>query len=49
MKSSIKGLFVILVIVMSFVLVQGVYAFDPDDLERFTGTVTSDDEDGSVN
>ena len=44
MKSSIKGLFVILAIVMSFVLVQGVYALDPDDIETFTGTVTSVDE-----
>lgn len=44
MKSSIKGFFVILVIVMSFVLVQGVYALDQDDIEYFTGTVTSVDE-----
>ena len=44
MKHSIKGLFVTLTIVMSFFLVQGVYALDPDDIESFTGTVTSVDE-----
>jgi len=45
MKSSIKGLVVILVIVMSFVLVQGVYARDTETLKTFTGTVvTSVDE-----
>ena len=45
MKSSIKGFFVILAIVMSFVLVQGVYARDTETLKTFTGTVvTSVDE-----
>jgi hypothetical protein len=43
MKSSIKGFFVILAIVMSFVLVQGVYARDLDDFEvaTYEGVVTS--------
>ena len=41
MKRFIKGLFVILAIVMSFVLVQGVYA---RDIETFTGRVTSVDD-----
>ena len=43
MKHSIKGLFVILAIVMSFVLVQGVYARDLDDFEvaTYVGEVTS--------
>ena len=43
MKHSIKGLFVILAIVMSFVLVQGVYARDLDDFEvaTYEGVVTS--------
>ena len=42
MKSSIKGFFVILAIVMSFALVQGVYARDLDDFEVLTyeGVVT---------
>ena len=46
MKSSIKGLFVILAIVMSFVLVQGVYARDMEKVTKdsFTGEVTSVDE-----
>lgn len=42
MKHSIKGLFVILAIVMSFVLVQGVWA--RGDIETFEGPVTSADE-----
>ena len=43
MKSSIKGLVVILVIVMSFVLVQGAYARDLDNFEvaTYEGVVTS--------
>jgi hypothetical protein len=43
MKRSIKGFFVILAIVMSFVLVQGVYARDLDDFEvaTYEGVVTS--------
>jgi len=43
MKSSIKGFFVILAIVMSFALVQGVYARDLDDFEvaTYKGLVTS--------
>jgi hypothetical protein len=46
MKSSIKGLFVILAIVMSFALVQGVYARDMEKVTKdsFTGEVTSVDE-----
>ena len=46
MKSSIKGFFVILVIVMSFVLVQGVYARDMEKVTKdsFTETVKSVDE-----
>ena len=44
MKHSFKKLFVVLATMMSFVLVQGVYALDPDDIESFTGTVTSVDE-----
>jgi hypothetical protein len=46
MKSSIKGLFVILAIVMSFALVQGVYARDMEKVTKdsFTGKVTSVDE-----
>jgi hypothetical protein len=42
MKSSIKGLIVILVIVMSLVLVQGVWARDNIVLTIFKGVVTSD-------
>jgi hypothetical protein len=43
MKSSIKGFFVILAIVMSFALVQGVYARDLDDFEvaTYEGVVKS--------
>ena len=46
MKSSIKGFFVILAIVMSFVLVQGVYARDMEKVTKdsFTETVKSVDE-----
>lgn len=46
MKNSIKGLVVILVIVMSFVLVQGVYARDMEKVTKdsFKGEVTSVDE-----
>jgi len=45
MKSSIKGFFVISAIVMSFVLVQGVYARDLDDFEvaTYEGVVKSVD------
>jgi len=42
MKSSIKGLVVILVIVMSFVLVQGIWARENIVLTIFEGVVTSD-------
>ena len=42
MKHSIKGLFVILAIVMSFVLVQGVYAREDFETLTFKGVVTSD-------
>jgi hypothetical protein len=42
MKRSIKGLFVILAIVMSFVLVQGVWARENIVLTTFEGTVTED-------
>ena len=42
MKSSIKGLVVILVIVMSFVLVQGVCARENIVLTTFQGYVTED-------
>ena len=42
MKRSIKGLFVILAIVMSFVLVQGVWARENIVLTTFEGVVTSD-------
>jgi hypothetical protein len=43
MKSSIKGFFVTLAIVMSFVIVQGVYARDLDNFEvaTYEGVVTS--------
>ena len=43
MKNSFKGLFVVLAIVMSFVLVQGVYARDLDDFEvaTYEGVVTN--------
>jgi len=46
MKHSIKGLFVILAIVVSFVFVQGVYARDMGKVTKdsFTGVVTSVDE-----
>jgi len=42
MKRSIKGFFVILAIVMSFVLVQGVCARENIVLTTFEGVVTSD-------
>jgi hypothetical protein len=44
MKSSIKGFFVILAIVMNFALVQGVWARENFEISTFEGIVTSVDE-----
>jgi hypothetical protein len=40
MKSSIKKMFVVLAVVMSFVAVQAVWAVGPDCTEVVTGTVS---------
>jgi len=44
MKHSIKGLFVVLTIVMSFVLIQGVYAREDFETLIFKGEVKSVDD-----